>query len=111
ERIVPLLRRLAGSSTFRLRALAGLAGLALPLAFAPFGLFFVAPLSLAALFHAWDAAPREAAWRGFLFGVAAFTAGTWWIYVSVRLVGGTPLPVAIFLLGGLVAIMAAWIAL
>jgi apolipoprotein N-acyltransferase len=92
------------------RLIAGLAGLSLPLAFAPFGLYPVAPLSLAVLFWSWDATPREAAWRGFWFGAAAFAAGTWWIYVSVRLVGGTPLPVAILLLGGLIAIMAAWIA-
>jgi apolipoprotein N-acyltransferase len=91
--------------------LAALAGLALPLAFAPFGLFFLAPLSLAVMFWCWDSAPREAAWRGFWFGAAAFTAGTWWLYISVRLVGGTPLPVAILLLGGLVAIMAAWVGL
>lgn len=87
------------------------AGAALPLAFAPFGLWFLAPFAIAALFLGWGAAPREAALRAFLFGVAAFAAGTWWLYVSVRLVGGTPLPVALLLLGGLVAIMAAWIAL
>ncbi len=103
-------RRLFESGILRGRASAAGAGLALPLAFAPFGLFFIAPLSLAVLFWSWDAAPREAAWRGFWFGVAAFIGGTWWLYVSVRLVGGTPLPVALLLLGGLVAIMAAWIA-
>jgi apolipoprotein N-acyltransferase len=92
------------------RAVAALAGAALPLAFAPFDLFPVAIASLAVLFWTWRAPPREAAWRGFWFGAAAFAAGTWWLYVSVRLVGGTPLPVALLLLGGLVAIMAAWIA-
>jgi len=92
------------------RVVAALAGAALPLAFAPFGAYPVAVLSLAVLFGTWLAAPREAAWRGFWFGVGAFAAGTWWLYVSVRLVGGTPLPVALLLLGGLVGIMAAWIA-
>jgi apolipoprotein N-acyltransferase len=92
------------------RALALVAGLVLPLSFAPFGLYAIAPLSLALLFFSWQTSAREAAWRGFWFGVAAFAAGTWWLYVSVRLVGGTPLPVAFLLLGGLVAIMAAWIA-
>ena len=105
-----MFRRLAGSGIVRGRLSAGVAGLALPLAFAPFGLYFIAPLSLAVLFWSWNSAPREAAWRGFWFGTAAFTAGTWWLYVSVRLVGGTPLPVAVLLLAGLVAIMAAWIA-
>jgi apolipoprotein N-acyltransferase len=92
------------------RLLALVAGAVLPLSFAPFAWYAVAILSLLLLFASWRAPPREAAWRGFLFGVGAFTAGTWWLYVSVRLVGGTPLPVAFLLLGGLVAIMAAWIA-
>lgn len=87
-----------------------LAGGGLPLAFAPFGWFYLAPLSLAVLFWSWNCPPREAAWRGFAFGVAAFMTGTWWLYISVRLVGGTPLPVAFLLLGGLVAIMAAYTA-
>ncbi len=102
--------RLAGSRNTRGRLAAAGAGLVLPLSFAPFGLYGVALVALAVLFRTWDCAPREAAWRGFWFGVAAFVAGTWWLYVSVRLVGGTPLPVAFLLLGGLVAIMAAHIA-
>ncbi len=88
-----------------------LAGAALPLGFAPFGLFFLTPVLVAILFAGWCATPREAALRGLLFGAGAFLAGTWWLYISVRLVGGTPLPVALLLLGGLVAIMAGWIAL
>ncbi len=103
-------RRLARSAAVRGRLLATLAGLALPLAFAPFGWYWLAPLALFALFSAWDVAPREAAWRGFLFGVGAFAAGTWWLYVSVRLVGGTPLSAAILLLAGLVALMAVYYA-
>lgn len=100
-----------GRSTRAGSLLALAAGAALPLAFAPFTLPFLAPLSIALLFGIWMSSPGEAAWRGFLFGVAAFLAGTWWLYVSVRLVGGTPLPVALLLLGGLVAVMAGWIAL
>lgn len=100
----------AGAGQAGGRLVATGAGAALPLAFAPFGLFPLAFLSLAALFLCWDCPPREAARRGFLFGVAAFATGTWWLYISVRLVGGTPLPVAWLLLGGLVAIMAVHIA-
>lgn len=92
------------------RLLAALAGLVLPLAFAPFGQYWVAPLALCVLFATWDVPPGEAARRGFLFGAGAFAAGTWWLYVSVRLVGGTPLSVAVLLLVGLVALMAAWYA-
>ncbi len=99
------------SAAVRGRLFAGLAGAALPLSFAPFGQFFVAPVSVAILFWSWQSPAREAAWRGFVYGAAAFAAGTWWLYVSVRLVGGTPLPVALLLLGGLVVLMAAWLAL
>lgn len=93
------------------RLLAAVAGLMLPLAFAPFGLHWLLPLLLAALFMSWRTSAGEAAGRGFLFGACAFGAGTWWLYVSVRLVGGTPLPVAVLLLAGLVIVMAAWYAL
>ena len=60
------------------------AGAALPLAFAPFGLFPVAFASLAALFLAWRGCrtPRRAFLRGWLFGVGSFGAGMSWIYES-----------------------------
>lgn len=105
-----MLLRPSRSTTARGRLGAALAGLVLPLAFAPFGWYWLAPLAMLGLFATWDTAPAEAARRGFLFGACAFGAGTWWLYVSVRLVGGTPLPVAVLLLAGLVALMAAWYA-
>ena len=105
-----MLLRPSRSTTARGRLGAALAGLMLPLAFAPFGWYWLAPLAMLGLFATWDTAPAEAARRGFLFGACAFGAGTWWLYVSVRLVGGTPLPVAVLLLAGLVALMAAWYA-
>lgn len=57
------------------------AGAALPLAFAPFGLFPVAFASLAALFLAWRTCrtPGRAFLRGWLFGVGAFGVGLSWI--------------------------------
>ena len=60
------------------------AGAALPLAFAPYGLFPVAFASLAALFLAWRGCrmPRRAFLRGWLFGVGSFGAGMSWIYES-----------------------------
>ncbi len=85
------------------------AGLALAAAFAPFG---VTPLSIvcpAVLFLLWqDATPREAGWRGALFTGATFLAGTYWIYHSVHEIGHAPLPIAILLMLGLVAIMGAY---
>ena len=44
-------------------------------------------------------------WRGFLFTVGTFLAGTYWLYHSIHLVGQAPVWVALFLMLGLVAIM------
>ena len=60
------------------------AGAALPLAFAPFGLFPVAFVSLAALWLVWRGcrAPRRAFLLGWLFGLGTFGTGMSWIYES-----------------------------
>jgi apolipoprotein N-acyltransferase len=64
------------------------AGLALPLAFAPYGWWPVGLLSFALLFDAWrDATPRAAATRGFLFGLGMFGHGVSWIQVSIHKFG------------------------
>jgi apolipoprotein N-acyltransferase len=89
-----------------------LAGLALPFAFAPWGLWALALLAPAALFLSWrGATPGHAARRGFLFGFAAFLTGTWWVYVSVHEFGQAPVALAAFLTLGLAAAMAAYFAL
>jgi apolipoprotein N-acyltransferase len=84
-------RRPTGRRVAWADAAALFAGLALPLAFAPFSLFPVAVLSAAALFTAWrGAAPARAAWRGFLYGLGAFGAGVSWVYVSLHDFGNMP---------------------
>jgi len=91
--------------------LAAPAGAALALAFAPTGLTLLSFLCPAVLFLLWqDAAPRAAAWRGFLFTGGTFLAGTYWLYHSIHLVGGAPLWIAAFLMLGLVAIMGSYTA-
>jgi len=61
------------------------AGALLPLAFAPFGCWPLAILCPALLMWTWtDAAPRRAAWQGFLFGVGSFGVGTSWLYISIH---------------------------
>jgi apolipoprotein N-acyltransferase len=86
------------------------AGAALPLAFAPFDLFWIAPLSYAVLFFVWRGArPGAAFWRGFVFGAAAFLAGTYWTYISIHDFGDAPVALASFLTGGLVAAMACFV--
>jgi len=65
--------------------LSGLAGLALPLSFAPFDLFPLAPLSLAALFYIWTRVPaRRAFLCGWLYGLACFGFGVFWIHESFQ---------------------------
>jgi apolipoprotein N-acyltransferase len=94
------------------RWIAGAAGGLLPLSFAPFGQFCLAPVLVAVLFWTWSGqGPREAGWRGFWFGFAAFGAGTYWLYISIRIFGQAPLVVALGLMLGLVAVMALYLGL
>ncbi len=82
------------------------AGGVLPLAFAPFGLFWVAPISVALLWLSWEGCTRrQAFWRGFGFGSAAFLGGTYWTFISIHEFGQAPVQLAAFLTLGLVAIM------
>ena len=63
--------------------------------FAPLGWW---PLQLVAV--AWLAAgvrqagARQAAWRGFAFGVGWLVPGLWWLYISMHDYGGMPAPLA-----------------
>jgi apolipoprotein N-acyltransferase len=87
------------------------AGVALAAAFAPVGVAPLAVLCPAFLFLLWEgAAPRTAAWRGFLFTSGTFLAGTYWLYNSIHLVGQAPLWIALFLMLGLVALMGSYTA-
>ncbi len=91
---------------------AGLTGLLLPLAFAPFGWYPLAvPILISLMFLCTGEAPREAAWRGFWFGFAAFTSGAYWLYISVHMFGGAPIIVAVVLMLSLFCVMAVYTAL
>ncbi len=94
------------------RWIASAAGAAFPLGFAPFDYYWLTPLLLGLLLLAWfDQPPKEAARRGFLFGAAAFIVGTYWLYISIRIFGGSPLWLALMLMVGLSFIMALYFAL
>lgn len=85
------------------------AGAALALAFAPFGYWPVAILSPAVLFLLWQGqSPRAAALTGFVFGVGTFSAGTYWLYISIHGFGQAPVWLALSLMAALVAIMSCY---
>jgi len=101
-----LKRRYVGS------AVALVAGASLPVSFAPFEWWPVAVVVPALLIWLWDGAtPRRAAVLGFWFNFGTFAAGTYWLYISLRLIGHAPIPLALFLMLGLAAIMGAYHAL
>lgn len=66
-------------------------------AFAPFHLWLVQILALAALFFLVLRAPsrRAAFLLGWAFGFAVIAAGTHWLYVSMHDFGGLPVPLAV----------------
>ena len=94
------------------RLIAFLIGAAMTLAFAPFGLSFLAPILLLPLFYVFlTVAPRDAAAHAFWFGFGLFLTGTYWIYISVHVFGNAALWIAIVLMVGLALIMATFVSL
>jgi len=103
-----LLRRVLSS---RGRFVAVTSGAALPLSFAPFGHWWLAPVLLAVLFLLTEgASARERGLRGFWFGTGAFTTGTYWLYISIHDVGGVAPPIAVALCAALIVLMALYLA-
>ena len=86
-------------------------GALLPLSFAPFGIYPLAPLCLAGLFALWDGErPREAAWLAFCFGFGAYLAGLHWLYISLHTFGKAPHFVSLPLMLGLIAVLSGYLA-
>lgn len=84
-----------------------LAGAILTLAFAPFNAYLCAFLSPALLLWLWrKATPKQAFWRGFIYGLGFFGTGVYWIFISINTYGDTSEFVAVFITGGLMAILA-----
>ncbi len=85
-----------------------LLGALMPLAFAPFHAWYVAPIALASVIYLVQFRSAKASgWLGFLFGLSMFTVGLWWVRISVHQFGGAPLPLAI----AMVLLLAAYLAL
>lgn len=88
-----------------------IAGLALPLSFAPFDAFPIAPLSVAVLFFVWLEMPaRRAFVCGWIYGLAAFGFGVFWIHESFQF-NHIAIGWALFLTGLLVMFLALYPAL
>lgn len=87
-------------------------GALLTLSFAPFNLYLLAPvLAVPVLLCSLFLNPRSAARCAFWFGFGLFLSGTYWLYVSVHVIGMAPLWIAVPLMLGLVLIMATYFAL
>lgn len=95
--------------SLRIPALLALTGGSTVLSFAPLDIPGLMFLALAALFWAIHQAssPRQAALRGFIFGLAYFVANVHWVYISMHNFGGMPAWMA----AGCVLAFAAYLAL
>ena len=88
------------------------AGALLACAFAPFQWWPLAILCPAVLMWLWEGAtPREAAGTGFWFSFGTFLAGTYWLYVSIHVLGEAPVWLTVALMLGLIGIMGLYHAL
>ncbi|MEO6080150.1 MAG: apolipoprotein N-acyltransferase [Steroidobacteraceae bacterium] len=93
-------------------ALATVAGAALCAAFAPMNLWLLGLLSPAVLMALWQqATPRHAAALGFCFNFGTFTAGTYWLLISIHVVGEKPLWIALVVMAALLCILSLYGAL
>lgn len=72
------------------------AGILTTFAFAPWGLWWLAPLTLAVLFYnLLEVTPKRAFLTGWLFGAGMLCTGLFWIENSMSAYGGMPLALAI----------------
>jgi apolipoprotein N-acyltransferase len=89
-----------------------IAGTLLPLAYAPFDQFWIAPLSFTALMLVWRGAkPGEAFLLGFVFGMASFLGGVHWVYISIHDFGSAHGFIAASLTLALATVLALFVAL
>ena len=87
------------------------AGFLMPFAFAPFGFYGLTIVALALLFQVLlVASAGRGFWRGWIFGLAMFGTGVFWIHESFRF-AAVSLPLALLLTGGLIGILAIYPAL
>lgn len=92
--------------------LAFISGSLCVLAFAPFGHYWIAPISLVLLFHLWlDASPGQGFLRGLSYGLGLMGFGASWIHHSIAQFGGVNLALAWLITLGFVFALALYFAL
>jgi len=98
--------------TFALQLLAALvAGGFTTLTASPFELWWLGPIAIGLLYVGLHTlSPAQAALKGWLYGVALFTSGTSWVYVSIHDYGYTGVPLAVFLTALFVSVLALFFA-
>jgi len=98
--------------TFALQLLAALvAGGFTTLTASPFELWWLGPIAIGLLYVGLHTlSPVQAALKGWLYGVALFTSGTSWVYVSIHDYGYTGVPLAVFLTALFVTVLALFFA-
>ena len=90
----------AGLPPLLLMILLLLAGTLVTLSLAPFNFWPAGIVSCIVLAHLLsNCAPRQALWRGWLFGLGLFGTGASWVYVSIHVFGHTNIPLAALLTG------------
>ncbi len=89
-----------------------LAGMLLPLAFAPFSFFPLAVISPAILFYLYlRLSIRRATLAGFVFGLGFFGVGVSWVYVAFHDFGNTPVLISAMMTAIFVSVLALYPAL
>lgn len=82
------------------------------LSFAPYKLWYLAPLSLIIFFTLLqNQRPKAAFWTGLSWGLGLFGSGVWWVHVSIADFGGMPVIAGLFLMVLLVGYLALYPAL
>lgn len=86
-----------------------LLGVILTFAFAPYEIFPLAVLAPAGLLALWlkvSPSPGKAFRLGYLFGLGLFGSGVYWVFTSIHVFGDVPVPFAVFITMGMIAILA-----
>lgn len=110
--VFALFKNIHQLSSIKQYIIALIAGVCLPLSFAPVHAIPFAFLSPIILFALWkNKSPIQAFKLGFVFGFGFFSLGLSWVYVAIHVYGGTPAWVAVIMTALFASYLALFIAL